>query len=582
MKTQQALPTLLEAAWEVCNKVGGIHTVITSKLSRAQDHFKDNYLLIGPWVGEQQRAVFREEAIPVAWESLVKELEKRGVGIHYGTWLLPEEPHVMLLSWDRLVGQLDTLKGTLWETHRLDTLGTNFYDVDQPLLWSQAVGMVADAFAEIMPVILHAHEWMAGASIFTARNPELHTVFTTHATVLGRALSSQDIFIYDKFGVLKPDDEARRLNVTAKHQIERLSAQSATIFTTVSSITAEEATAFLGRTPEVITQNGLRNADILDYETLVLQRTAARKVADDFVAATFFPSYRFDLSKTRYQFTMGRYELHNKGYDTYIESLGELNKRLVEEGRDETVVAFILVPADVLRLRPEAGTQLTVFRQMQQLIRQHLDDAPAALYKLYWDRNTPQTPLPADLDEALASISSHLPKVNQPAISPYDLRTGDDAMTNLIRSVGLTNSAENRVKVVYLPIYLDGFDGIFNAPLYTLISGYDLGVFPSLYEPWGYTPMESILMGVPAITSNLAGFGKALIEEKLDIPGSLVLDRNKNDKNTERTALTKLLWESTIAPRTTLSRERFAAHETAFHFGWDRLYSRYLEAYKQL
>ncbi len=575
---------LIEAAWEVCNKVGGIHTVITSKLSHATSTFGDRYLLVGPWLGEQQRAVFREETAPSDMAGALKALEKRGVTAHYGTWLLPEEPKALLIAWDGMIGELNSIKADLWERFKLDTLGTNFYDVDQPLLWSTAVGAFAQSYAASAPnqVILHAHEWMTGAAVLTATHENLATVFTTHATVLGRALSSQDIFIYDKLGVFKPEDEAHRLNVLAKHQIERLSAQNATVFTTVSDITATEAAAFLGRQAEVVTENGIDSTHIATYDELAISRTKMRHVLDDFIAAYFFPSYRFDITKTRYQFTMGRNEVHNKGDDLYIESLRALDEKMRAEKSDQTVVAFILVPADALRLRPEVALQMTVARQMDEVLHQYSATLPRTLYTNYLEHSTKPLELPAELIEHLEELRSRLPHINQPAVSPYDMRTGEDTMLRLARENGLVNSAENRVKIVYLPIYIDGFDGIFNLPLYTIISGCDLGVFPSLYEPWGYTPMESMMMGVPAITSTVAGFGQAISRDKLENAGVSVLNRSKNNHDTELAALTKLIDADRSTSSQQMSVRRFNAYQTALHFGWDRLYARYIEVYSQL
>lgn len=584
-------PRLLEASWEVCNKVGGIYTVITSKLSRVLKHYPDAYLAVGPYLSSSN-PTFSQQAPPEYLVPVIEQVEKKGIKVYYGTWLVEGEPPTILLNWDGLLGQLNNYKFRFWEDYQLDTLGSNYYDLDQPLLWSIAVGLFASALAEQEAaqnknnkVILQLHEWMAGGATLALgkqKHPSLRTVFTTHATVLGRALSSQGVPIYNQLQNLNPEAEAKKINVSSKHQLEKLSANLADVFTTVSQITAEEAEAFLGRKAEVVTENGLDTEAFPAFDVLCHKRQISRRILDDFVSAYFFPSYQFALENTVYQFTMGRYEVHNKGYDVYLQALGELNHRLKESKSQKTLVSFLLVPGDVLRIRPDTLAQLAVYGY----IRQELDNLTAGqerkLYLELCQNQTPGVSLPAAAQAELRQLMARLSRSGQPAISPFDLRQNDlDAVLQLSKQYGLLNREEDRVKVLFFPIYFDGFDGIFNLPFYDIIAGFDLGVFPSFYEPWGYTPMESLTLGVPAVTSNLAGFGRSIAElGQQENPGFFILDRRHQDEQTQENLVRYLNESLEETPRDWLDR-RISAYQTAQKYSWNNLFENYRKAYEE-
>jgi phosphorylase/glycogen(starch) synthase len=559
---------LFEVSWEVCNKVGGIYTVLTSKMPWTQKEFP-TYVAVGPYFSNgTPPPEFQEEELPLEFKGVATVAEKKGVTFHYGTWNVTGKPKALLVSWDGLIPHLDKYKAKLWESYKIDTLGTDFYDVDQPLLWSIAVGIVVEAYTanHSAPVVLHAHEWMSGGAVLYANlstMPLLHTVFTTHATVLGRSLSSKGVNIASNPNGFNADDEARMAGVLAKHQIEALSAKTAAVFTTVSKVTAEEATAFLGRTPDVVTENGLNLEEFLPFDALCVQRFAIRRRLEEFVAAYFFPYYAVNLGQVHYQFTMGRYELHNKGYDTYLQTLGTLNAELQESHSTKTVISFILVPAGSGRPRPDVLHNLQSFR--------------------YGHARYVQECAAREFDPAMGPATLMLPTMDgTPPLSAFEMLDEDnDPIILSARTAGLHNASEDRVKVIFLPVYLDGFDGLLDIPLYQLISAFDLGIFPSYYEPWGYTPMESLAAGVPAITSNLAGFGRALESVKYpENTGFFLIDRS----HPEHDAATQLLEKLRIAlfedSRTSLGR-RIEAYATSTLFSWERLYVNYRLAYQK-
>ena len=581
----QALGRLLEASWEVANKVGGIHTVITSKLPLVQATYADRYLAVGPEVG-QGDSVFHEASLPADLQEVATRLATQGINFRYGTWNVPGKPAAVLLNWQGMVSNLNQYKSQYWKAFSLDTLGSDFYDVDTPLLWSTAVGIFAKLYAESnpTPLTLQVHEWMAGGALLALHGvtpTNLRTVFTTHATVLGRALSSRGTALNDQLSSIDPTQAAHDLGVTSKHQIEMLAATHADVFTTVSSLTAREAGHLLGRTPDVITENGLSSSTLPDFQTLCLRRAASRRLLDDFTAAYCFPAESFDLNQTTYSFTMGRYEVVNKGYDSYLDSLGALNGQLKAEQSAKTMVAFILVPTGNSPLRGETATLLSLYSRIQaELIRLENTSLPS-LHRQHWNRPRPEQ-LPAPQSSHLTALLELVPNQESTPYSPYALGSGEGiTFLELARQAGLHNRPEDRIKVIYSPVYLDGHDGIFNLPLYDLVAGFDLGIFPSRYEPWGYTPLECLAMGVPAVTTDWAGFGEAVQDlgnyEGKSLGGAEVLPRSSDVVQ----PLTALLKSALTLDGHRLSQQRIGAYLTAQQFTWEQLYHRYTEAYSQ-
>ncbi len=575
---------LFESSWEVCNKVGGIHTVLTTKLAQAQNEFTTRYMAIGPFLPANPN--FHEEALPENFKEVFASLEKEGVKAHYGRWLTDGQPVTVLLDWQGLVPRLNDIKARFWEEFGLNSLNSDFYDTDQPLMWSTAVGLFVQEFAKknTAPILFHGHEWLsAGAFLILKHCENVRSVFTTHATVLGRALSSQGEDIYTRLHSINPDESAERHTVVTKHQLEKLAATNATVFTTVSKLTGREATVFLGRTPDFITENGVDTELFPAFDQLSSDHITMREELHDFMSAYFFPSHRFDLNATSYLFTMGRYEMHNKGYDLFLQSLSQLNEQMKKEKSKETVIACIFVPGDSQGVQEEVHFQRAAFRHLTDLLSTYTKRQQREVYHSIWEKNevcASTSLLPKHVQDQIRQLILRLPIYEEVPLSPFKLRNPDqDAILTTARNANLKNRAEDNVKVVFFPAYFDGFDGIFNRNLYDIIGGCDLGVFPSLYEPWGYTPMESLAMGVPAITSDLAGFGLAVKEHTPDTQASEIIAREgRKDEDVVKdltVALTKYLQET---PRQKLHR-RIAAYQAIQAFDWSFLYKKYRESY---
>jgi glycogen synthase len=572
---------LVEASWEVANKAGGIYTVLTTKLEHARNHFGEGrYLPVGPYT-QPDNPDFAELEVPTEWKSIAATLVKKGVTLHYGTWQVPGKPIAILLGYDGLIAKSNEIKASLWDDFQLDTLDSDFNWVDQPLLWSVAVGHLVCAIASEREeqVILHAHEWLTSGAILTIiqQKAPVKTVFTTHATFLGRCLSNDGHFIYDKLKSFNPEEEAKRMRIVTKFQLEKLGAQKATVFTTVSTVTAKEATAFLGRKPMVV-ENGVDSAQFPTYDLIASRRPALRERLENMVSAYFFPSYSFNISSTRFVFTMGRYELKNKGYDLMLESLALLNSELKEKNSNETVVALLLVPGDSLRLRPDVSRKLTTYEHLARLLNTFSAGERRRIEREVWDDvDCSCTLLPENARDTARRLLDGVRSDKNPPLSPFDLRDAEkDGILTKAGELGLTNAKDDRVKIMFFPVYLDGFDGVFNLPLYDIVSACDLGVFPSLYEPWGYTPMESLILGVPAVTSNLAGFGQAVED---DTKGLIILNRDRSSIKKEAKALAAALQLPLQESERAWVTRRMSAYQTVEDFDWSKLYRKYLNCY---
>ncbi len=448
---------VFETSWEICNKVGGIYTVISSKAQRTNEQLFDNYIVIGPDVWKQTTANPDFLEIPELYADWKAVAWKEGLKVRTGKWNIPGTPKVILIDFTPLFPLKDNVFARFWEKYKLDSLRGE-WDYIEAAMFGYAAGQVIDSFSNHQlktqkNIIAHFHEWMTGAGVLYLKdkNPRISTVFTTHATVLGRSIAGNGLPLYKDLTNYLPEKTARDFNVTAKHSLESIAAREADIFTTVSDITARECQQFFGRMPEVITTNGFDDGFIPDKAELKKQAASARKIALEVASQHTGKTYPED---TILLLTSGRYEYTNKGIDLFIKALGQLNQNKSVAGN---MVAFIAVPGnhDGVVEKTENGFS-----------------SPADKYlthKLYHP----------DHDPILKEIAHQ----------------------------NLTNDENSTVDIIFAPVYLDKKDGVINLDYYQFLGGFDLTLFPSYYEPWGYTPLESVAFNIPTLTTTFAGFG---------------------------------------------------------------------------
>ncbi|MEK6808142.1 MAG: glycogen/starch synthase, partial [Nanoarchaeota archaeon] len=353
--------TLFEVSWEVCNKVGGIYTVIRSKSSEMLKYYK-NYFFIGPYFPQMAIREFYPEAPPDNLKKVIENLKRDGIILLYGRWLINKRPLTLLIDFSKFMDRKNDIKAKLWQDYKIDSLYTE-KDFDEPVVWATSVGMVLEELANVFKgkLVAHFHEWLSSAGILyiKKKNLNIKTVFTTHATVLGRSFASANIDFYcfqgNKCHLERIDieKEAYNLGVSAKHQLERISVERCDVFTTVSEITGMEAKYILKRSPDVLVPNGLDTFGLPNQEEIPIKHRIFKEKIKDFIIPYFFPFYSFDLDNTLFYFLSGRYEFRNKGIDITIKALSLLNERLRKKQSDKTIVVFFFVPNAIKIIHPE-------------------------------------------------------------------------------------------------------------------------------------------------------------------------------------------------------------------------------------
>ncbi len=506
------LPFLFEIAWEVCSQTGGIYTVLRSKAPAAVRRWGDQYWLIGPYWEAAAKIEFEAApAVGVVGEAIEK-LRERGILIHSGRWLITGRPQVLLVDVNSRMGSLGEMKYLLWKDLGIGTPGGDT-NVDETISFGYTV---ADFLGEVhqrlsAPMLAHFHEWQGSVALplLKFRQVRFPTVFTTHATLVGRSLSAANVQLYDHLSQIDGGAVAREHGFEHRYNIERAAAHAADVFTTVSDITAMEAAQFLGRRPEAVLPNGLnveRFAAPYEFQNLHRQ---CKDLIHEFVMGHFFPSYTFDLDRTIYMFSAGRYEYRNKGFDVFIEALYELNQRLRAQPLGVTVVAFIIAPAPAKGLNMATLRSQAMFNELRDTCESIEKDVGRKLFRTVAEGRLPTVD---DLLDEYAKVRlkrmMHAWRQFMPTIVTHDLV--DDAHDPILchlRHRHLLNSVDDPVKVVFHPEFITTTSPLFGLEYDQFVRGCNIGVFPSYYEPWGYTPMECVVRGIPAITSDLSGFG---------------------------------------------------------------------------
>ena len=456
---------VFSVSWEVCNKIGGIYTVLSTQAKTLKETSGATLVYIGPdlWEGKDNPLFDEDKSLYTLWKNYARDTD--GIPVRVGYWNIPGRPIVILVDFMTNYSFRNEIYGRAWELFNVDSMHA-YGDYDEASMFSYAAALAVKSFYNfnISPndtVIYHAHEWMTalGAMFIKHFVPQISTVFTTHATSIGRSICGNGKALYEFFDGYNGDQMARELNMEAKHSVEKQAAHRVDCFTTVSDITARECTRLLERTPDVVTVNGFEDGFLPSSDKFGVTRREARRCILSVTNKLFGTDWGDD---TVIVATGGRYEYRNKGIDLFLESM----RRLRDGGRTGSahILALINVPAWVMEPR----------RDLQDRVLNH---------------DAGNTPLP------------------MPLTTHWLHNMGEDVVIGALQSMGFRNAPEDNIKVLFVPCYLDGNDGIFNKSYYDLLIGQDLAVFPSYYEPWGYTPLESAAFKVPTVTTDLAGFG---------------------------------------------------------------------------
>lgn len=454
---------IFESSWEVCNKVGGIYTVLSTRAKTLQDAFRDKIIFIGPDLADANDLYFSEdETLYIEWR---KQALAEGLAIRVGRWKVPGEPIAVLVDFSQYFKDKNEIYTRLWELYQVDSLHA-YGDYDEASMFSYGAAKVVESFYNFYldkskKVIYHGNEWMTGLGLLyiNSKLPNIATLFTTHATSIGRSIAGNNKPLYDYLFAYNGDQMACELNMQSKHSIEKQTAKNVDCFTTVSEITANECKKLMEKPVDFVLPNGFENDFVPKGAQFTRKRNAARKRI--FEVANALLGVDFDDQNTLVISTSGRYEFRNKGVDVYIEAMNRLQR---DNRLNKKILAFIEVPGWVGEPRQDL---------IDRLNSGHKFDTP----------------------------------LHVPMITHWLHNMSHDNVLDMMKYLDMQNRKEDNVKLIFLPCYLNGDDGIFNMKYYDLVLGNDMCIYPSYYEPWGYTPLEAIAFKVPCITSDLAGFG---------------------------------------------------------------------------
>lgn len=531
---------LFETSWEVCNKIGGIYTVLSTKARTLNKLYGDSVIFIGPdvWSAENPSPYFTES------RSLLRDWRRQaqlpeGVSVRVGRWNVPGKPVVVLVKFDGMYAVKDRFYGDMWQRFHVDSLHA-YGDYDEGCAFGHASGIVIKSICEYRgldkkdsKVIAHFDEWTTGMGLLYVKAylPTAATIFTTHATSIGRSICGNGKPLYDYLKGYNGDQMARELNMEAKHSLEKAAAHNADCFTTVSEVTAIECEQLLELRPRVVTPNGFEKNFVPPRTRFNAARRAARCTLLE--TANSLTGSGFD-DDTFIVATSGRCEYRNKGIDVYLDAL----HRLSELNPKRPVLAFVMVPAWVKEPRAD--------------LRQALEDGR-------------ETRLP------------------DPVITHWLNNPESDPVINRIHQIGFTNDKDSKVSVIYVPCYLNSDDGIFSLSYYDLLIGMDATVFPSYYEPWGYTPLESVAFGVPTVTTTLSGFGQWILsseENQFEGSGVNVIGRTDSNYWAVVDAIARSLNFLADSDKEIVKEVREAAMSTASRAAWTYFISYYIDAFE--
>ena len=581
-------PLLFEIAWEVCWQLGGIYTVLRSKAVTMLERWGDRYCLIGPYNPQTAPVEFEEQPAFGAIKETITRLRDAGLPAYFGRWLIDGRPRVILIDYRARYGRLDADKFLLWQDHGISTMNSDG-EVNEVIAFGFATTEFFRELTSVVkdrPILAHFHEWMAGVAVPRIAHLRIpvSTVFTTHATLLGRYIASENPYFYDHLPFVNAEAEAQKYNILPRFMIERAAAHASIVFSTVSEVTATEASKLLGRVADVIMPNGLNiHRFAAPHEFQYLHQKYKERI-HAFVMGHFFPSYSFDIDNTIYLFTSGRYEYRNKGMDLYIEAMAELNRRLKQIPNPPTVVAFIITRAAVKNINVNVLQQQSMLDDLRSICTEVTEQMG---HRLFYSAATHRMPTFAELlpedSQVRLKRAVHAWRTNrQPLIITHDLQDdANDPVLRHLRHRHLFNAQSDPVKIVFHPDFVSATSPIISLDYEQFVRGCHMGIFPSYYEPWGYTPMECVALGLPAVTSDLSGFGAYASRhlENHNDRGVMVLDRRYRSFDDAVFQLTEYLMKFLVLSRRQRIELRNGVERLGELFDWSVLVRHYDEAH---
>lgn len=555
---------------------------------------EDNYYLLGPYFSDSSRLDFKSVTViggcPVG--KTILHMRDMGYEIHLGYWLLQSSrPLVILFNPDSSLIDLNKVKAKLWDDHQISSLRADAL-TDKVLAFGEITRifftLLRNFSSDDQDLIAHFHEWMSAGCLPQLHNDKIKiaTVFTAHATVSGRYLAPNEYDFYNNLHTLNIEEKAAHYNIEAQTGIEKAAALHAHVFTTVSAQCASECEKFLGRYPDTIIPNGLNFQQRFPHESFTIHQKY-RSMIDEFVKGLFFPSYHFNTEKTLYFFTSGRYEYRNKGFDITLKAIEQLNEKLLETNSDITVILFIISPRPHYSIKADVMEARSRYLHMQKLCKKISSKLGPRIYASVTHDGGSVLPdinklLDDDLLQTWKKTVAGFKQQHLPAVATHHL-LHDDEVTDFCRSSGFDNSKNSAVKVVYHNEFIERAKSLLGMDYSEFVSGCHLGIFPDLYQPWGYAPMESVVSGTPAIMSNHSGFGQFVQDnvEDHDQKEMYILDRKFQSDEGAVYQLSEMLYKFThsfiynqFIPRSSIKNTAIAK------LCWSEIQPRYEESYK--
>lgn len=603
-----------EVAFECGHKIGGIYTVISSKSADMLRYYgKDNYYTVGFYSRTSLSQNFQSEKTPQNFKPIFEELKNDGIDCYYGKWIAANNCKIILLDtekyrekgvWNKKAGKMmlerniHLIKEKLWRNYKIDSLNAGF-DFDEPVAWSTAAGkLIRIMYESLFPnkkVVAHFHEWLSGPGLLylVDKKVPVGVTFTNHATRVGRAMATSGVDVIKmvneglKNNKTISKEDAKKYGVLAQHDVEASSAKFADVFTSVSELVGNESKYILGKYPDVITPNALDFSRYPTMEELIAHGLRNRYRIHRFLEAYFSPYYAIGPKKSKVFFTMGRYEYYNKGIDLFVDALGELNKRLRNKNSRKNVFAFIWVPSNTGRPKVEVMENMINFDKIESLIIEKIEEIKRNMLSCISDRKemTPGEIFGKPFSVEYAPVTEHfLSKSNKkPPVCAYELNYPEnkDIILNKLKENNLDNSKESNVKVIFYPVYLSPDDMLLGMHVSDAVMGTTMGVFPSRYEPWGYTVMEAGAMMSMSVTTNSSGVGRFILKntDQSQKPGIQVVDVENKTQKEIVLQIANIMEEIVSMDDNTLLQKKIDARRVAELNDWEKLVDNYINAH---
>jgi len=581
---------LIEVSTEVANKVGGIYTVIRSKVPTTKREFGDNYIAVGVLneASIRTEVEVREPEIGALRRTLY-HMRQSGVIVVFGNWLIEGYPQVVLFDIKSLGHKLPQWRKELWECSHIGIPDHDSESNDAVIFGFLTTWFIGEFLHQLGKepkyVIAHFHEWMSGIGLILCRIRAIQasTIFTPHATLLGRYLCAGKCDFYNNLAHFNLDKEAGDRGIYHRYCMERAAAHCAHIFTTVSQITSYEAEFLLKRKPDIITPNGLgvkKFSALHEFQNL---HALSKEKINNFVRGHFYGHYDFDLDKTLYLFTAGRYEFTNKGADMFIESLARLNHMLQANNPEVTIVVFLIFPTKTSNFNVESLRGQAIAKNLRETVQTLQNVLGKRIYENCLKGEIPCTETllrNEDIIELKKCIFSSMRESLPPICTHNVIDDAVDPILCNLRRCQLFNKRSDRVKVIFHPEFLKSTSPLLAMDYEEFVRGCHLGVFPSYYEPWGYTPAECTVMGIPSVTTNLSGFG-CFMEEHIADPtayGIYIVDRRFKSSDESCDQLSQQLFDFSMLSRRQRIIQRNRTERLSELLDWNTLGIYYYKA----